>query len=95
VPLAALLFGLFVLPYRFMRGVESLRSVAERIPLKTYADYSFGVCVNDQFDRFSAPLERRYEREGVEQLLAGAGLVDTRVTAHHGWLGAGRRPAPA
>jgi SAM-dependent methyltransferase len=95
VPLAALLFGLFVLPYRFMRGVESLRSVAERMPLKTYADYSFGVCVNDQFDRFSAPLERRYEREGVEQLLAGAGLVDTRVTAHHGWLGAGRRPAPA
>ena len=65
------------------------------MPLKTYADYSFQVCVNDQFDRFSAPIERRYEREEVEQLLTGAGLIDTRVTAHHGWLGAGRRPAAA
>jgi SAM-dependent methyltransferase len=95
VPLAALLFGLFVLPYRGMRRVDFLRSIAERLPLKTYADYSFSVCVSDQFDRFSAPLERRYKREDVEQLLAGAGLVDTRVTAHHGWLGAGRRPASA
>jgi SAM-dependent methyltransferase len=95
VPLAALLFGLFVLPYRFMRRMHSLRAVAEHMPLKTYADYSFAVCVNDQFDRFSAPLERRYEREEVERLLAGAGLVDTRVTAHHGWLGAGRTPASA
>jgi SAM-dependent methyltransferase len=95
IPLATLLFGLFVLPYRRMRRVDSLRSVAERMPLKTYADYSFAVCVNDQFDRFSAPIERRYEREDVEQLLAGAGLVDTRVVAHHGWLGAGRRPGSA
>jgi SAM-dependent methyltransferase/uncharacterized protein YbaR (Trm112 family) len=95
VPLAALLFGLFVLPYRLMRRVGLLRSLAERMPLKTYADYSFAVCVNDQFDRFSAPLERRYEREEVERLLAGADLVDARVTAHHGWLGAGRRPASA
>jgi SAM-dependent methyltransferase len=95
VPLAALLFGLFVLPYRLMRRVDLLRSLADRMPLKTYADYSFAVCVNDQFDRFSAPLERRYERGEVERLLAGAGLVDARVTAHHGWLGAARRPASA
>jgi SAM-dependent methyltransferase len=95
VPLAALLFGVFVLPYRLMRSRDSLRSVAEYMPLKTYADYSFQVCVNDQFDRFSAPIERRYERKEVEQLLTGAGLIDTRVTAHHGWLGAGRRPAAA
>jgi SAM-dependent methyltransferase len=95
VPLAGLLFALFVLPYRLMRRVQSLHSVAERLPLKTYADYSFGVCVNDQFDRFSAPLERRYERHEVERLLADSGLVDTRVTAHHGWLGAGRRAASA
>jgi SAM-dependent methyltransferase/uncharacterized protein YbaR (Trm112 family) len=95
VPLAALLFAVFVLPYRLMRRMDSLHSVAEYLPLKTYADYSFQVCVNDQFDRFSAPIERRYEREEVERLLTGAGLVDTRVTAHHGWLGAGLRPASA
>jgi SAM-dependent methyltransferase len=94
-PVAALLFGLFVLPYRRMRRTGLLRSVAEGMPLKTYADYTFQVCVNDQFDRFSAPLERRYERHEVERLLASVGLVDTQITAHHGWLGAGRRQASA
>jgi SAM-dependent methyltransferase len=95
IPLAALLFALFVLPFRLLRRVDPLRSVADYMPLKAYADYSFAVCVNDQFDRFSAPLERRYEREEVERLLTRAGLIDTRVTAHHGWLGAGRRSASA
>jgi len=53
------------------------------MPLK-YADYSFQVRVNDQFDRSSAPIERRYKREDVEQRLVGAGLVETRGTGHRG-----------
>ena len=60
-----------------------LCSVAEYMPLK-YADYSFQVRVNDQFDRSSAPIERRYKREDVEQRLVGAGLVETRGTGHRG-----------
>lgn len=92
-PLAALLFVLVVRPYGYMRTRRSLRVLAQRLPLKTYADYPFSVCVNDQFDRFSAPLERRFTAAEVTTMLRSAGLVDVRVRANHGWLGTGRRPA--
>jgi hypothetical protein len=91
-PLAALLFGAVVLPYRFMRRRPRLRRLAEALPLKTYADYPFAVCVNDQFDRLSAPLEHRYTEAEVRAMLERAGLKDVQVLANHGWIGDGRRP---
>jgi 2-polyprenyl-3-methyl-5-hydroxy-6-metoxy-1,4-benzoquinol methylase len=91
-PLAAVLFGAIVLPYRFLRRRPRLHKLAEALPLKTYADYPFTVCVNDQFDRFSAPLEARYTRDEVRDMLERAGLEDVQVLANHGWVGDGRRP---
>jgi 2-polyprenyl-3-methyl-5-hydroxy-6-metoxy-1,4-benzoquinol methylase len=94
-PLAAILFALFVMPYRALRRAGPLRPLAEALPLKLYADYPFAVCVNDQFDRLSAPLERRFEREEVDALLRSAGLEERQVIANHGWLGSARRPGSA
>ena len=65
------------------------------MPLKTYADYPFSVLVNDQFDRFSAPLERRYTADEVRGALTAAGLEDLVVLPNHGWVGDERRPRPA
>jgi ubiquinone/menaquinone biosynthesis C-methylase UbiE len=90
-PLAAALFTLFVLPYRFARRIPALRELAEGLPLKAYADYPFGVCVNDQFDRFSAPIENRYTREEVEAMMRAAGLDDVVVLPNHGWVAEGTR----
>ena len=90
VPLAAMLALLVVWPYRVLRHVPRLRRLAGAFPLKTYADYPFGVLVNDQFDRLSAPLERRYTRAEAVAMLQGAGLTDVRVLANHGWVGDGR-----
>jgi hypothetical protein len=81
-----------VLPYRALRKLPTLARIADWLPLKTYADYPFMVLVNDQFDRFSAPIEHRYTREEVEALMRTAGLVDVIVLAHHGWIADGRRP---
>jgi SAM-dependent methyltransferase len=92
-PLAALLGVAFVWPYRILRRVPRLRWMAEALPLKTYADYPFGVLVNDQFDRFSAPLERRYRRDEVAAMLEAAGLTGVQVLPNHGWIGDGRRAA--
>jgi hypothetical protein len=69
-----------------------LARMADWLPLKTYADYPFMVLVNDQFDRFSAPIERRFTREEVEVLMRTAGLIDVIVLPHHGWIADGRRP---
>jgi ubiquinone/menaquinone biosynthesis C-methylase UbiE len=91
VPLAGLLALGCVWPYRGLRTIPRMRRIADGFPLKTYADYPFGVLVNDQFDRFSAPLERRFERGEVSAMLRDAGLDDVRVLVNHGWIGDGRR----
>lgn len=92
-PVAATLFGIFVIPYRITRREPRLRRVAEALPLKAYADYPFGVCVNDQFDRFSAPIEWRFTADEVQAMLEAAGFVDTLILENHGWIGSGRSPA--
>jgi len=93
-PLAAALLVAFVAPQRALRRRPHGRALAAALPLKTYVDYPFGVLVNDQFDRFSAPLERRYTAREVRDCLRSAGLQDVVVLANHGWLGDGRRPPP-
>jgi SAM-dependent methyltransferase/uncharacterized protein YbaR (Trm112 family) len=91
-PTAAAVYGLFVLPHRYSRGVERLEALAAALPLRAYVDYPFAVCVNDQFDRFSAPIEWRFTADGVRSMLEEAGFADVVVLENNGWLGSGRRP---
>ena len=37
-------------------------------PLSIYTKYPFNVLYNDQFDRFSAPIEKRYSEAEVRTL---------------------------
>jgi SAM-dependent methyltransferase len=90
-PIAGAAFAGFVLPYRALRSWPATRRLAEQLPLRQYADYPFRVCVNDQFDRFSAPIERRYTRAEVMAWLRGGGLENPEVRAHFGWVGTARR----
>jgi SAM-dependent methyltransferase len=91
-PLAALLHVAFVAPQRALCGRPGGRRLAAVLPLKTYADYPFGVLLNDQFDRLSAPLERRFAAAEVRAMMVAAGLEDVVVLSHHGWIADGRRP---
>jgi SAM-dependent methyltransferase len=91
-PLAALLWAAVVAPYRVLRARPRTARLAASLPLKTYADYPFSVLVNDQFDRFSAPLERRFTAAEVQAAMEAAGLEDVVVLPNHGWLADGRRP---
>jgi SAM-dependent methyltransferase len=85
------LFGGIVLPYRALSfaGVKAI----EEWPLFVYSKYPFNVLFNDQFDRFSAPIEKRYDPHEVRQLLEHAGLIDVTVQACYGWIGDGIKPA--
>ena len=91
-PAAWLAFGLFVWPYLALRCVPGLRGLVERMPMKQYARYPFRVCVNDQFDRLSAPIENRYTKAEVKGWLARAGLEDVTVRPNCGWVATGRKP---
>jgi SAM-dependent methyltransferase len=91
-PAAVAAFIFFVWPYRLLRAVPGLRSLAEKFPMKQYAGFPFRVCVNDQLDRFSAPIENRYTRQEVTDWLDRARLEERKVNAAHGWVGTGRKP---
>ena len=76
-----------------LRSVPGLSALADRLPMKQYGQYPFLVCVNDQFDRFSAPIENRYTRKQVLAWLERAGLEDARSSTELGGLAWGRTQA--
>lgn len=82
-----------ILPYRALArlGVSDVF----RMPLFQYTKYPFAVLYNDQFDRFSAPLEKRYREHEVRALLYEAGLRDIRIWPRFGWIAEGVRPTDA
>jgi SAM-dependent methyltransferase len=88
--IAALLYLFYIGPMKVLArvGVAAVRG----LPLGQYVDYPFRVLWNDQFDRFSAPLEKRYRRAAVEALLLQAGLTDIRILGGYGWRASARVP---
>lgn len=88
--LSAGLFGGVILPYRALSAAGVRRHASW--PLFVYTKYPFGVLHNDQFDRFSAPIEKRYDPDDVRQLLASVGLRDITVRPCFGWLADGVKP---
>jgi|SRR5215813_6133770 len=91
-PAALAAFGFLVWPYQVLKKIPGLGRAAENIPMKQYAQFPFRVCVNDQLDRFSAPIENRYTKQEVLNWLNEAGLEDIAVYPNYGWVGIGRKP---
>jgi SAM-dependent methyltransferase/uncharacterized protein YbaR (Trm112 family) len=60
--LACALYVTYTAPGKVLSRLRALRPRIAALPLGQYVDYPFRVLWNDQFDRFSAPLERRYRR---------------------------------
>ncbi len=83
------LYASVVTPYKVLSRFGATRALAEKMPLRIYADYPVRVIVNDQFDRFSAPIENRYRRDEVAGWLARAGLTDTEIRPGYGWRAVG------
>src|SRR2546425_1900945 len=92
-PAAAAAFAFFVWPYQLFRRLPSLASLAEKIPMKQYASLPFRVCVNDQLDRFSAPIENRYTKIEVAGWFERAGLERAKISTAYGWVASARKPA--
>jgi SAM-dependent methyltransferase len=85
------LFGGVVLPYRALSSA-GVRAI-EDWPLFVYSKYPFNVLYNDQFDRFSAPIEKRYDADEVRELLLRVGLTSVSVRPCFGWIADGTKPA--
>lgn len=87
--LSLLLMAGVVWPYRLLSAIRVVRH--RHWPLFVYSNYPFRILFNDQFDRFSAPVEQRFSQDEVRRLLEGAGLDHVMTYARFGWVAEGTR----
>jgi SAM-dependent methyltransferase len=85
-----LVYAAFTVPHRLLRHVPGLRTFARAMPFR-HATGPFSLA-GDLYDRFSAPIELRFSREGTADLLQSAGLVDVRTSYERGWIAAATKP---
>lgn len=68
-------------PLARMSGMlERLQLPVHGIPLSFYRDHTFYTMRTDARDRFGTPLEQRFTRAKIEQMMTDAGLVDVRFS---------------
>ncbi len=84
---------LFTVPHRLLRSVPGGRRLAEQIPFRNGSG-PFSLA-GDLYDRFGAPVERRYSRSEAEHLLRQAGLEGIVTGNDRGWMVAGTKPDAA
>ena len=89
--LAVLAYVPLVWTARLVRRVAGA-SVAASVPLHYYMDKSWHVIRNDALDRFGTPLEKRFSRAQVSEMMTGAGLSELRFSAKMPkWHAVGRK----
>ncbi len=79
------------------RGIEAIfgERVARRVPLHYYSDKTWNVIRNDALDRFGTPLEQRFTRDQIAEMMTDCGLVDLRFSERMPcWHAVGRRAEP-
>lgn len=82
-----LFFLSMTLPYRILARWPGTRRCANRIPFRHGRSW-FGL-TGDLYDRFAAPLERRYGKEELQAWFSQAGFTSIRVEGHRGWVACG------
>lgn len=55
-------------------------NAAKKIPLSYYRKTSFYVMRNDAFDRFGTPLEKRFSKKEIQEMLQKAGFINIRFS---------------
>lgn len=66
----------FVLLCRFFRFLGASKKFRSKLPLVGYESTSFYIIRNDSLDRFGTPLEQRFSKKQVEEMMRDSGLDD-------------------
>ena len=78
--LAFLLYLPFIAIARIL-GLLGFRDWARQIPLSYYVGKSINIIRNDALDRFGTPLEKRFSKEKIHQMMADCGLTNIIFSA--------------
>lgn len=72
--------------------LEGLGFDVRQLPLNQYRERSFYVMRTDALDRLGTPIEHRFSRSQVRQLMTDAGLIDVEIDGTEPyWCALGRR----
>ena len=52
----------------------------EKLPISWYHDKTFNIMRNDSLDRFGTPLEQRYSRADITEMMTSCGLTDIEIS---------------
>jgi len=74
--LAAFVYMPFILINRFLKSIGVSARTRRNIPLFGYENRSFYVIRNDSLDRFGTPLEQRFTKGQIEDMMVKAGLTE-------------------
>jgi len=66
----------FVSFNRFLKAVGVSENVRKKIPLYGYENKSFYIIRNDSLDRFGTPLEQRFTKKQIMEMMQNAGLTN-------------------
>ena len=78
---------------RFAWSCEKLGSEVDSFPLSAYRKRSFYQMRNDSLDRFGTPLERRFTKVEVQQMMESCGLEKISFRQFPCWCALGYRRA--
>lgn len=67
---------------RFSKMAERLGFAVASIPLSYYRNHSFYTMRTDSRDRFGTPLEHRFTRKEIVEMMNSAGLADVRFSEY-------------
>ena len=74
--LAVILYMPFVILCRVLRVLGVPERARQKIPLQIYEKASFYIIRNDALDRFGTPLEQRFTKAQITDMMSNAGLTD-------------------
>lgn len=59
-----------------------LKKISKLIPLEYYKDKSFMIMRNDSLDRFGTPLEQRFSKEFINNMLIKNNFIDVKFSKY-------------
>ena len=74
--IAVFIYMPFVLLSKLIKAITPGSKLYNKIPLSYYIDKSFNIIRNDALDRFGTPLEQRFTRVQIEQMMKNSGLTN-------------------
>jgi len=77
------------LPYQILKRIGITKKFAEKIPFRH--TMRLDCIISDLYDRFSPPIEYRYNRKQIAEWFDRAGLADSHIMNYRGWVAWGKK----